>query len=251
MIPLSLATEEIPFQIDDAGQWLVLSDVHIPHHDNDTVRLALEEAKRRRVVGVLLNGDILDSAQISSHERHASAIKYRDEIQMGIDFLTHIRAKFPKARIVFKEGNHESRLDRYIINRADALEGLDGINLPSFLKMDDLGVEYVSGSVIRLGKLNVIHGHEYRGGGGVNPARWLYLQAHDCGLCGHFHRTSEHHERDITGYNVATFASGCACNLFPHWMPLNRWNHGFTTVALTNDGGFKVKPHRVVGGEIV
>lgn len=247
----SHAEVKAPVQIDDKGQWLILSDIHFPHSDDNTVEAALNEASRIGVKGILLNGDILDSAEISSHEKHKSAEKYRDEIQMGVNFLKELRKTFRKARIVYKIGNHEERLDRYIVTHAPALTGLEGFNLRSLLHMDDLGVELVEDRrVIRLGKLNVLHGHEFRGGGGCNVARWLYLQ---CGggtvsACGHFHRSSDYHEKNLTGFHGAAWGIGCACDLQPHWLSQNKWNHGFATVELAKDGDFHFTNHRVFPG---
>jgi predicted phosphodiesterase len=247
----SLAKGNPPFEISDAGQWLILSDIHFPHSDDNTVESALNEAKRLNVKGILLNGDILDSAEISDHEKHRSSEKYRDEVKMGLNFLEMLRGKFKKARIIYKIGNHEERLDRYVITHAPALDGLEGFNLRSLLHMDDLGVELVEDRrVIRLGKLNVLHGHEFRGGGGVNIGRWLYLQ---CGggtvsCCGHFHRTGEHSETNIVGFHGAAWGIGCACDLHPHWLTQNHWNHGFATVELEKSGDFLFANKRVFSG---
>ncbi len=172
------------FKIDTPGSWLILSDIHVPYHDRTTLELAVAEAKRRGVVGVLLNGDTLDSHEISNHDREPSAPRYIDEVDTGRRLLAWLRSQFPKSRIVLKEGNHEERLSRYIIQRAPALFGLEGIDLPGLMHFKDYGAEWVTDKrVIALGKLCVVHGHEYRGGGGVMPARWLYLRAKYVSMC--------------------------------------------------------------------
>ena len=252
MIPKSLAVKHQQFQIDTPGQWLILGDLHIPQHEEGTIRLALAEAKKLRVAGIIINGDLLDSGAISFHKRHSLAPLYADEIAMGQVFLKHLRDSFPKARIIYKEGNHEERLDAYVMQNASALAGLSGISVPEFCGLSDLGIEWVGDSrVIRLGKLSVIHGHEYRGSGGVNPARWLFLRAGDCAITSHFHRTSEHHDKNITGYKPACWSIGCACDEHPEWLPGNGWNQGFATVYLDNKGGFEVRNRRVISGKVV
>lgn len=244
--------DDQPVQVSDQGLWMVISDIHLPHHDKLTVELAVEEARRRKATGVLLNGDVLDSGELSRHARHKSVESYRSEIGLGVQLLGYIRSRLPKARIIFKAGNHEERFGAYVQERAAAFDGLEGFNIETLLHMDQLGIEYVTDRrIIRLGKLNVIHGHEYRGGGGVNPARWLYLRAHRVVMCGHFHRSSEHHEKDIEDYNSAAWSTGCACYLRPEWLPLNTWNHGFATVELASDRNFKVSNRRVLNGEVV
>lgn len=107
--------------------------------------------------------------------------------------------------------------------------------------------------VIRLGKLNVIHGHEYRPGvqAPVNPARGIFLRAKSAVLCGHFHNTSEHHEPTITGKPQGAWSVGCACALDPFYMPLNKWNRGFALVHVGRGGDFRVENKRVINGEMV
>ncbi len=107
--------------------------------------------------------------------------------------------------------------------------------------------------IVSLGRLNVIHGHEYKGGvsSPVNPARGLYLKARSVAMAGHHHQTSEHHTRDIRGKAEAAWSLGCACFLSPGYMRFNHWNHGFAFVTLDESGEFMVENKRVMGGKIV
>lgn len=251
--PAPQFNHDAAFRLAKPGTWLVLNDVHVPYHDRKTVELAIAEAKRRKVVGVLLNGDILDSHEISDHDQDPLAPRYVDEIKRGRQLLSWIRSQLPRAEIVYKEGNHEDRLGRYIAKRAPALTGLEGVDVPSFLQFEQFGVQWVGDKrIVWAGKLPILHGHEYRGGGGgVNPARWLYTRARYVAMCGHFHRTSEHHERNIRDRAEAAWSLGCACHLAPRWLPLNSWNHGFAFVKFAADGSFWVDNKRVLEGEIV
>jgi hypothetical protein len=70
-------------------------------------------------------------------------------------------------------------------------------------------------------------------------------------MCGHFHRTSEHHERNIRGRAEASWSVGCACDLSPRYAPLTNWNHGFAFVTLETDGSFHVESKRVLDGKVV
>ncbi len=248
--PVELRYE--PFQIDTSGPWLILNDLHIPFHDRKTIEVAVEEARRRRVAGVLLNGDVLDCAEVSEHERDPDSLDLVDEIEKGKQFLAWLRSQLPGARLVYKSGNHDSRVPRYVLKHAPALFRLAGVGLPTWMELANYGVEWVADKrVVRLGKLNVIHGHEYKGGGGVNPARWLYLKARSVAMCGHFHRTSDHHARNIQDQHEAGWSVGCACYLHPAWLPLNDWCHGFALVAVESDGWFVVENKRVLSGRVV
>ncbi len=241
-----------PYMLDDPGRWLVLSDIHVPYHDRRTIELAVAEAKRRGVVGVLLNGDTLDSHEVSNHDKDPTAPRYIDEVETGRKLLAYLRGQFPKVNLILKEGNHEERLSRYVIQRAPALFGLDGVDLPALLRLKQFGAQWVSEKrVIHLGKLCVVHGHEYRGGGGVMPARWLYLRTRYVAMCGHFHRSSEYGDRDIRGKEERAWSVGCACFLHPKYMPLNSWNNGFAFVEVGKGGEFSVENKRVLAGKVV
>lgn len=250
--PESYQRDGSEFQIDTAGRWLVMSDIHIPAHHRQAIELAVAHGKREGLAGVLLNGDLMDAHEISDHDKDPSAPRYVKEIELGGQFLKWLRQQFPAARIVFKHGNHDERADRYIFNRAPAMFGLEAVTLRGLLGLDAVGVETVGGRrVVKLGKLHVVHGHEYKGGGGVNPARWLYLKARSVSMVGHFHRTSEHHAKDIGGKYEAAWSTGCLCDLRPLYAPLNEWNHGWAVVEVANDGEFAVRNMRMFNGKAV
>lgn len=255
-LPPSSAKPYRPFQIDTEGTWLGLFDSHIPGHDRPAIESAVREAKKHKVVGVLLGGDILDYHELSDFDKDGRAARYRDEIRLGRDFLSWLRKEFPKARLVYKEGNHEERLTRYKRGRAPALEGLKGVSTPEFLELSRFGGEWVGGKrVVKVGKwLNVLHGHEY-GKGGTNspasPARSLCLKAKAVAMCGHHHRTDHYRDRDIEQRPLSAWTVGCLCHLNPEWKPLNGWNHGFALVELHKDGNFVCHNKTVLDGEVV
>jgi predicted phosphodiesterase len=172
------------YRVDSPGTWLVLSDTHIPYHDKRAIELAVAEGRRRSVVGVLLNGDILDFYQISRFSRDPSRPRVKSEIEKGRQFIAWLRSQFPRAMIVFKEGNHDERLRTYLADRAPELFDLDDLELSRLLRASDAGVEWVGDRrVVMLGKLPVIHGHEYQGSGGVMPSRWLFIRSWSSALC--------------------------------------------------------------------
>lgn len=253
-LPDSVSADWPIFSVTRPGVWLALMDLHLPYHDRATIELAVREAKDRGAVGVLLNGDVLDSHEISRHDKDPRAPRYVQEVEYARQFFAWLRAQLPKADLVYKAGNHEDRLESYIIRHAPALFGVEGVSLPSFLHLPDVGCEWVSDKrIVTVGKLHVVHGHEYPGGAAspVNPARGLYLKAKYVSMMGHHHRTSEHNDRDIRGKLETAWSVGCACHLHPRYMPLNQWNHGYALVGLASDGQFQVTNRRVVNGKPV
>lgn len=253
-LPPSLDRSSKPFSLQTPGWWLVISDLHIPYHDCTVIDLALKEATKHKAVGILINGDMLDSHELSTFDKSPEDPRYVDEIQACRQTLRYFRQRLPKARIIFKDGNHEERLYTYLWRRAPALFGLEEMTLPTLLQLDRVDAEHVGERrVIRLGRLNVIHGHEYRPAimSPVNPARGLFLRAKSVALAGHWHQTSEHHEPTIRQKPQGAWSIGCACGLMPAYMPLNKWNHGFAMVKVGKGGSFEVRNLRVLDGTVV
>lgn len=212
------------------GCTLVLSDIHLGVHDKDALITALRYAKKETIDTIVLNGDMIDSAALSTHVRNVAPATYLYEVDLAKNFLTSLRTEFPNARIIFKEGNHEDRLNRWIHTYASHLDGL--INLQQLLGLHDRGVEYVaSNQFMQHGKTFVIHGHEVKVSGGVNPARSLLLKSFDNTIMGHVHRTSTSHGKNLDGKFIRTWTSGCLCKLQQAYMPHSHSNHGFVIIA--------------------
>lgn len=251
-LPRSVESTRTAFEIDQSpGWWGAISDVHIPFQDNGVIKLFAAEAKRRKVVGILLNGDILDFYKVSAHLRDPSAESLKSEIDKGRKFFAWLREQFPNTRIVYKEGNHEERLKHYIYRQAPELWGLDDVTLQALVKLDTYGIEYIGDRrMIRLGKLPVVHGHEFQRGFAppVNAARGLFLKAQMSAICVHHHQTSSHSSQRLDGKTIKTWSLGCACNLKPDYSPFNNWNHGFAFVNVNPDRTYHVDNLTIIGG---
>jgi hypothetical protein len=251
-LPKPYKTPEYFHDIKSEGWGLILADLQIPFHDLRTVTLAVNCAVQRDAKWVLLNGDILDSAELSDFDKTPDDPKWKEETILGKQFLEYLRFKLPHARIIWKNGNHEERLGRYVAKRAPAI--WHSVNIQSELDFAKYGVELAPDRcVIVSGKLHIIHGHEYGKAfrSQVNPARGLYLRAKASALCAHFHRTSEHHEKTISRKFQGAWSIGCACLLNPHFSPMNDWNNGFAMQEVHRGGHFSLENKTVIDGVVV
>lgn len=255
--PRTKAQDRTDYVIHGAQRILRLSDIHFPIHDADAVNAALDYGRQHDPTVILLDGDIADLSEFSTHERTTLANYVTEEIVMIVEFLDALRALFPNARIIWKEGNHEARFLKYLIRKAPELLATDCFELMGFIRFISgradatMNVEWVDGQrIIRAGKLALLHGHEFRGGGGVNPARWLYLRTGENAVCGHFHRTSEHSEPSLSGEQRGAWSTGCLCHLSPDYLRHNKWNHGFAWIDVLDNGNFRLKNIRILDGEI-
>lgn len=241
------------FDIEGAVRCLVLSDIHIPFHDRDAVILALKHGKKMKCNVILLNGDIMDCYRLSRWETDPRKFPFHREVSDAIAFFETLRENFPKAKIVWKLGNHEERFDASMKREHAVLLDIPEFDLPKLVHADKLGIEMVSDMrPIKVGKLTVLHGHEYKFSisNPVNPARGLYLRAKVSTMCGHFHQTSQHSESDLDGKVVSAWSTGCLCDLHPRYMPLNKWNIGFSEITTDSSGHFEVGNHRIIDGRI-
>jgi predicted phosphodiesterase len=166
----------------------ILSDIHIPYHD-DCLEVALIHAKNAGANVIILNGDVGDFFSVSRYEKDPTKRKLSEELLNLRQFLKAIRDGFPKAKIIFKLGNHEERWESYLAVKAPELIGVEDFEFHKILRTDELDIQVVGEKrPILLGKLFVIHGHEFMRSSiaaPVNPARGFFLRAQTHVLGGH------------------------------------------------------------------
>lgn len=229
-LPKSHAETYEPHQINQS-RILIISDLHFPYQDNDAIKLALQYGLDKDVNCVLINGDLIDFAPISRFEpdwRHRSISEEFDSVRA---FLNGLRGLFPKAKIVFKFGNHDERWEKFLFTKAPEIFDCADFQLETLLRLGELQINTVKDKLpIKIGHLNVLHGHELQGGGGVNPARATFMKTIDNVLIGHCHRTSQHTEPTMSGEVIVTTSQGCLCGMNPMFARVNKWNLGFSYV---------------------
>ena len=236
-------TPVTPFDMQADGPGIVTGDWHLPAQDKKTIEVLMQEAVDRRVKWFLINGDYMDMAGVSPFFREYSKRRFADELEMGKAGLQYVRSRLPNARIVYKQGNHEFRLTRFLRDKAEELEDLDCLQLESLLGLKDFGIEWVQDKrTVMVGKLPVLHGHEFRQGISptVSPARTALLKAGTSVMVSHHHRTSFQPQRTIKGDQHGAWSIGCACFLSPQFDPHNQWNLGWAMVDVSGDGGYQV-----------
>lgn len=228
---------------------LIMSDIHLPYHSIEAVSIAIERGMIEGCNTVLLNGDILDFYSLSRYEKDPRNRHFELEIDSLKQFLDVLESHF---KVYFKIGNHEERYQSYLRIKAPELIGVSEFELNNLMSSRGSKAEFIYKQKIYLGKLPIIHGHEYGIGlgGSVNTARSLFLKTNKSAACGHSHRTSEHTETDIDGKTVACWSIGCLCDLHPEYAILNKWNHGFATCVFDSSGDFELKNYKIVNGKV-
>lgn len=111
---------------------LVGSDLHAWPDIYGTAMAAFVDFNRRlKPAFVILNGDGLDGAQISRHDRLGwdKRPSPAEEIEALGDYLEQIRKANPNARYLRTRGNHDTRLETYLASKAPLVDGLKGTTL--------------------------------------------------------------------------------------------------------------------------
>jgi predicted phosphodiesterase len=251
-LPESYADSFEPYVISQK-KGLILSDFHFPYQDNNAITVALKYGLEKKVDFILLNGDLLDFASISRHEKDWRQRKPHEEFEAVRQFLVMLRREFPKTKIVFKEGNHDERWEKWLYVKAPELFDDPEFKLEVRLRLGELKIDIVKNKQpVKIGKLTVLHGHELAGGsGGVNPARATFLKTLDSVLVGHYHKSSSHTEASMNGNIFSIHSAGCLCGMNPHYMPINKWNHGFCYVEHDiKSGDYVLHNLKIIKGKV-
>ena len=95
-------------------KFLILSDLHVPDHDEETILKVITENKYVDVI--ILNGDIIDCKAVSSFNDQDISI-LDSELLQAYWLLKKIRA-ITSAKIILVKGNHEQRVNREYAKKA-------------------------------------------------------------------------------------------------------------------------------------
>ena len=234
---------------------LILSDLQFPYYDKDAFRIAVKYAKQqyKNLDKIFINGDWFDFYQASDYMKDPRLMRVKDELDGGCDLIKMLQDEFG-VDIVLKFGNHEERFDNYILKRAGEMKGIPEFELQAcILKRVEDGLTIVKDKrIVKIGNLNVLHGHEFRRGmsSPVNPARGLWTRAMTSALQGDCHQPSTHYEKTLDGRIYVTYSTGCLCQLNATYMPYNKWLHGFARCQVEESGEFWLQNRIITNGKV-
>jgi len=231
---------------------LVISDIHIPMQSDEALFAAIEFGHKQEVDTIIINGDLIDFYQLSRFEKDPRKRSIKYEIDATKVFLDGLRKVFPKALIVWALGNHCSRFEKYIMQKAPELLDIEALSIDQIFDLNRLNIHLVeSNQYIYAGKLMIAHGHNIGlMSGGVNPARSARLKIGRSILIGHFHRETKDMGRVVDEKPYAAYSAGCLCDLYPNYLPVNAWSHGFAYIELDKNGNFHLSLKTIIDGKV-
>ena len=231
---------------------LVIGDLHYPYTDINSLTMALEYGYKKGVDCVIINGDSLDFNTISRFISKPNEMRALEQIE-GVKNILIWLIKTMDIKIVLHSGNHDKRIEDYVIRQAPEL--YHNNKLEKLLMLDDLKVDYVEDyRFMRFGNLNIAHGHHIVKGifAPVNPARGVYTKTNTSTLISHVHRSSEHIETDMNGKVVGCYSIGAMTTINPDYNPqTSKHNQGFAVVEKDpNTNDFEVDNKKIINGKI-
>lgn len=222
---------------------VVLGDTHIPWHDKRAIDLTLKFIKDFRPDVLFLDGDIMDFFEISRFIKMPSEgidTSLQAEVNSTYEILKAIRAALPKnSKIYYIFGNHEHRLQKYIVTNAESLHNLKQaggnqsvLSLQFLLQLKELKIvpiySKLNESYMEYGDILIGHwdiARKYSGYTGRN----LMAEKDENIIQGHVHRLALNY-RSFRTRTLVAIENGCLCNLDPCYKLHPDWQQGFAVL---------------------
>lgn len=226
---------------------IVFPDLHLGSHDSAALRVALRAAERAEPDEVIILGDWLDAHDWSAHpasdRRELRAATYGEEVESCRAVLEFLEALPSVRRVVYVEGNHEHRVERWATTqRGPWLSVVDGLLPRAALSRgrakDFRWIPYKSpgepSHYEAAPGLIAVHGWST-----AKHAAAAHLgRAHGLSVIhGHTHRRQVHTLRHpVTGEVIEGHSSGCLAQLQPLWVNgPTAWVHGYAMIQRRGD----------------
>lgn len=222
---------------------IAIPDIQAPQHDPTAVKTALKIIKGEEPDEVIHIGDFIAFDSISrfkKRDHEEAALTADKEIEAANKLLDKFdKAIDGRAKVVFLEGNHERRLEAFIIQNALALGGgFRGLTIQEQLHLDERGYQYIptNKQPYIVGEVGFIHGwytnlyhaakHVRQGGRNL-----IYGHTHD-------HQTYTGAHLDHQEPRIA-MSIGCLCDFRQAYLesrPSN-WIHGVAVIYVDEKSG--------------
>lgn len=241
--------EDIDIQLKDATI-IIGSDVHIPFQDDKAVDAFIKRcsesggASGKQVI--ILNGDVIDMFMLSRFTK-GEGRNPMQEIEMCRDFLARVRKAAPKADIYYVIGNHEQRLEKYVLTKAPELASLIE-DVFSIIKVKDFNIKGC-GSITINDNLYIKHGTLLGNKSGLSAIKEME-NSYMSGASGHCHRLAKYIARK-SGKKFFWLETGCLCDMNPDYMVFPNWQQGFAEIRIENGKAKKAEVIEIENGEIL
>lgn len=231
---------------------LFIPDCHVPNHDEKAWGLMLRVANDISPDKIVILGDFADAETLSAHPpTKPGELDFEDELA-GVNKCLLQLGMLGASEKIYVCGNHEFRLDRFLMDRAPGL--FRSIQWPRLLNLAERGWKWVPyRKSLKIGKLHITHD---TGTAGVNAHRQASKAFGGSSIIGHTHRMAY----EVTGrFDGTPFLSAmlgwlgdaATAGSYMHEAKAAEWVHGFGVGYMELSGTVHVQPVPIVNGSCV
>jgi predicted MPP superfamily phosphohydrolase len=232
---------------DKGFKAVILPDVHIDdkgvHKVYNPVKDFIKDFKPDLII---LLGDFADGCALSnwdlSKKRKMEGRRHKNEIDnvnKELDFLQ----KYCK-KIVWLEGNHEDRVERYLDTHSEVEELIEYQHL---CKLEERGIEWIPfNKLYQLGDLYMVHGRYTN----QHHAK-KHLERIGGNICyGHTHLPQVFGTNRELQKPYKSVGLGCLCDKKPEYLKgkEGNWINGFAILYMSTRGHFNLYPIDIIKG---
>ena len=218
---------------------IILPDIHVPFQDDKAIDLTMKLIKKYKPEKIVQLGDAVDFYSLSRFDKNPERIDgMQEEIDMAHNLLKRYRQQSKKSEFAYLEGNHESRLKKYLWRNPE-LNCLDALKIENLLRLDKIKVDFYPSEDMYYITDDLIATHgatgdgcklsQYSGYSAKNTLQKVGIN----GLSGHSHRLAAYYQRDFSGQKQ-WYECGCLCELDPEYCKKPNWQQGFGLVKYNN-----------------
>lgn len=213
---------------------LFLSDIHAPYEDDKSMKVVCEFSEWFKPHKVFILGDLVDFYQLSKFDKNPLRMDHlQDDIDIARSCLEMIRTSNPKAQIWLFEGNHCTRLRKWLWSHPE-IASLRGLSINELLTLRQYNVHWVPAlddfvhHGIYLEHGDIVRKHS------AYTARGMMEKRGVSGISGHTHRAGMHYLTNMGG-DFVWVENGCLCNRNPEYVKSPNWQNAFTVGYFKND----------------
>jgi len=225
--PVPPPPDETWRKVSEYERSVYANDFHCPYHDETAVGVFLSFLRWFQPKNIFLIGDIADWYQLSRFDQEPHRkLSIQQDLDSATDILRRIRRISPDSDITYFEGNHESRLMRWLCKHPE-VAGLRALSLSNLLRLDDYNVKLVG-----LMETYTHHGFCIEHGDIVRPSSGFTAKGQlgkrgISGISGHTHRLGAHYHTDMGG-DYVWYENGCLADRNPCYVKSPNWQQGFS-----------------------
>lgn len=233
---------------------LIVPDVHAPYQHKQAFAVLCEVAKGWAPTHVVCLGDFADMYCVSSHPKDPRVkLPLEQEVAGVNEALDQLdKAVGRRAKKHFLQGNHETRLSRFLVEKAPELIGC--VDWADLFKLDKRRWQVTPyKKSITIGDLRLTHDV---GRAGVNAARQSMIDLGDNIAFGHTHRLQVHYQGQLYGKPHVGATMGWLGDPeaidYRHQDSVSRDSiHGFGVAHILTNGHFWLQAIPIVQGRAV